>query len=59
MRPSSWLPSEVRRARLRVAEAESALLASRRAVREGRSLEDIRARLLLDTVVEAAQRAAP
>ncbi len=44
----------MRRARLRVAEAESALLASRRAVREGRSLEDIRARLLLDTVVEAA-----
>ncbi len=45
---------EVRRARLRVEEAEAALLASRRAVREGRSLEDTRARLLLDTVVDAA-----
>ena len=40
-------------------EAETALEASRRAVREGRSLEDTRLRLLLDTVVEAAAGAAP
>jgi predicted RNA-binding protein with PIN domain len=45
---------EVRQARRKVQEAEAALLASRRAVRDGRSLEDSRARLLLDTVVEAA-----
>ncbi|MDI5963529.1 NYN domain-containing protein [Streptantibioticus silvisoli] len=47
--------SENRRLRSRLAEAEAALEASRRAVREGRSLEDMRLRLLLDTVLEAAQ----
>jgi predicted RNA-binding protein with PIN domain len=45
---------EVSRARSRQAEAETALAAARRAVREGRSLEDMRLRLLLDTVVDAA-----
>jgi predicted RNA-binding protein with PIN domain len=45
---------EVRRARVKVEEAEAALSASRRATREGRSLEDSRLRLLLDTVVESA-----
>ena len=45
---------EVDRAQARVAEVEAALAASRRAVREGRSLEDARLRLLLDTVVDAA-----
>ena len=45
---------EVRRARAKVDEAEAALTASRRATREGRSLEDSRVRLLLDTVVESA-----
>ena len=49
---------EVRRARAKVDEAEAALEASRRATREGRSLEDSRVRLLLDTVVEAAGRCA-
>lgn len=44
----------VHQARARVEEAEAALEASRRAVREGRSLEDTRVRLLLDTVVESA-----
>ncbi|MYU18977.1 RNA-binding protein, partial [Streptomyces sp. SID8361] len=39
----------------RLGEAESALEASRRAVREGRSVEDMRLRLLLDTVLDAAQ----
>ncbi len=46
---------EARRLRSRLAEAESALEAGRRAVREGRSLEDMRLRLLLDTVLDAAQ----
>jgi predicted RNA-binding protein with PIN domain len=47
--------TEVRRLRSRVAEAEAALEASRRAVREGRSVGDMRLRLLLDTVLDAAQ----
>lgn len=46
---------ETRRLRGRVSEVESALEASRRAAREGRSMEDTRLRLLLDTVLEAAQ----
>ncbi|MFH8367321.1 NYN domain-containing protein [Streptomyces sp. NPDC018031] len=46
---------EARRLRARLAEAESALEASRRAAREGRSVEDMRVRLLLDTVLESAQ----
>ncbi len=45
---------EVRLAKARVEEAETALEASRRAVREGRSLEGTRLRLLLDTVVDAS-----
>ncbi|MEV7086631.1 NYN domain-containing protein [Streptomyces sp. NPDC093085] len=47
--------SETRRIRARLAEAESAVEASRRAAREGRSVEDMRLRLLLDTVLESAQ----
>ncbi|MDT3397832.1 NYN domain-containing protein [Streptomyces sp. B1866] len=46
---------EARRLRGRLAEVEAALEANRRAVREGRSVVDMRARLLLDTVLEAAQ----
>ncbi|MFF8812022.1 NYN domain-containing protein [Streptomyces pactum] len=46
---------EARRLRARLAEAESALEASRRAAREGRSVADMRVRLLLDTVLESAQ----
>lgn len=46
--------SEARRLKTRAAEAESALEAGRRAVREGRSVEDMRVRLLLDTVLDAA-----
>ena len=46
--------AEVSRARSRQAEAESALAAARKAVRDGRSLEHTRLRLLLDTVVDAA-----
>ncbi|WP_370151041.1 NYN domain-containing protein [Streptacidiphilus sp. EB129] len=47
--------SEVRRLKHRVAEAESALEAAKRASREGRSAEDIRLRLLLDVVLQGAQ----
>ncbi|WP_055485651.1 NYN domain-containing protein [Streptomyces sp. WMMB 322] len=47
--------SESRRLRTRLAEAESALEAGRRAAREGRSVQDMRVRLLLDSVLEAAQ----
>lgn len=47
--------SEARRLRGRLAEAESAVEAGRRAAREGRSVEDMRLRLLLDTVLDAAQ----
>lgn len=47
--------SESRRLKSRLGEVEAALEASRRAAREGRSVEDMRVRLLLDTVLEAAQ----
>ncbi|MDQ0990430.1 NYN domain-containing protein [Streptomyces sp. V3I7] len=47
--------SETRRLKARLGEAEAALEAGRRAVREGRSVEDMRLRLLLDTVLDAAQ----
>jgi predicted RNA-binding protein with PIN domain len=47
--------SETRRIKARLGEAESAVEASRRAAREGRSIEDMRLRLLLDTVLESAQ----
>ncbi|MFT2018549.1 NYN domain-containing protein [Streptomyces sp. 796.1] len=46
---------EARRLKARLAETEAALEASRRAVREGRSVEDMRLRLLLDTMLDAAQ----
>ncbi|MCT2593316.1 NYN domain-containing protein [Streptomyces sp. N2-109] len=46
---------ELRRLKARLTEAESALEAGRRAAREGRSVEDMRVRLLLDTVLDAAQ----
>ncbi|WP_338898723.1 NYN domain-containing protein [Streptomyces sp. TG1A-60] len=47
--------SETRRVKARLGEAEAALEAARRAAREGRSVEDMRVRLLLDTVLDAAQ----
>lgn len=46
--------SEARRLRTRLQEAEAALEAGRKAAREGRSVEDVRLRLLLDTVLDAA-----
>jgi len=45
---------ELRRLRGRLADAEQAREAGRRAARENRSLEDSRLRLLLDTIVDAA-----
>ncbi|MER7573148.1 NYN domain-containing protein [Streptomyces sp. NPDC126514] len=47
--------SETRRLKSRLAEAEAALEATRRAAREGRSVEDMRVRLLLDTLLDATQ----
>jgi predicted RNA-binding protein with PIN domain len=46
--------SEARRLRTRLAAAEAAVESGRRAAREGRSIEDVRLRLLLDTVLDAA-----
>ncbi|MFE2168312.1 NYN domain-containing protein [Streptomyces sp. NPDC059447] len=46
--------SESRRLKSRLTEVETALETSRRATREGRSVEDMRLRLLLDTVLDAA-----
>lgn len=46
--------AEGRRLRSRLAEAEAALEGARRAAREGRNAEEVRLRLLVDTVVEAA-----
>ncbi|MFJ8034412.1 NYN domain-containing protein [Streptomyces sp. NPDC096032] len=47
--------SESRRLRARLGEAEATLEAARRATREGRSVEDMRVRLLLDTLLDATQ----
>ena len=52
---ASVADSEGRRLRSRLAEAEAALEATRRAAREGRTTESIRTRLLLDTLLEATQ----
>ncbi|MEU3981903.1 NYN domain-containing protein [Streptomyces sp. NPDC026672] len=51
----STAESEARRLKSRLGEAEAALEATRRAAREGRSVEDMRMRLLLDTMLDAAQ----
>ncbi|GAA2456533.1 NYN domain-containing protein [Streptomyces glaucus] len=47
--------SEARRLKARLGETEAALEAARRAAREGRSVEDMRVRLLLDTLLDATQ----
>ncbi|MFE0845209.1 NYN domain-containing protein [Streptomyces rochei] len=47
--------SETRRLKARLGEAEAALEATRKAAREGRSIEDMRVRLLLDTLLDATQ----
>jgi predicted RNA-binding protein with PIN domain len=46
--------AEARRLRSKLAEAETALEGARRTAREGRGAADIRLRILLDTVVDAA-----
>jgi predicted RNA-binding protein with PIN domain len=53
-RERSAAESEARRLRTRITEAEAVVEAGRRAVREGRSVEEVRLRLLLDTVLDAA-----
>ncbi len=52
---ASTAEAEVRRLRSRLADAEHALEASRRVARDGRMTESVRSRLLVDTLVEAAQ----
>jgi predicted RNA-binding protein with PIN domain len=47
--------AEVRRLRARLADTEAALESARRAAREGRDVASARLRLLLDTLVDAAQ----
>ncbi len=47
--------AEARRLRSRLAEAESTLESARRTSRDARGVADIRLRMLLDTVVDAAQ----
>ncbi|MEW2450031.1 NYN domain-containing protein [Streptomyces parvulus] len=51
----SAVESETRRLKARLGEAEAALEATRKAAREGRSVEDMRVRLLLDTLLDATQ----
>ena len=50
----SHAESELRRARSRLTDAESALESTRRTSRESRSAEEVRLRLLLETISEAA-----
>ncbi|MFI5528110.1 NYN domain-containing protein [Kitasatospora sp. NPDC051853] len=51
----STAEAEARRLRHRITELEGALETGRRSAREGRSVEDMRLRLLLDTVLQSAQ----
>ncbi|WP_308286825.1 NYN domain-containing protein [Actinomadura parmotrematis] len=46
---------ELRRLRGRLEQAETAVEAARRAAREGRNVDDVRLRVLLDALVDAAQ----
>ncbi|HEX2312972.1 MAG TPA: NYN domain-containing protein [Thermomonospora sp.] len=46
---------ELRRLRARHAQAEATAESARRAAREGRNVDDVRLRMLLDTLVDAAQ----
>jgi predicted RNA-binding protein with PIN domain len=50
----SQAEAELRRLRTRVADAESALETSRRTARESRTADEVRLRLLLETIAEAA-----
>ncbi|WP_240487191.1 NYN domain-containing protein [Actinomadura flavalba] len=49
------LEKELRRTRARAERAEAAAEATRRAAREGRNVDDMRLRMLVDTLVDAAQ----
>jgi predicted RNA-binding protein with PIN domain len=52
---TSAAEKELRRLRGRLSQAETAAEITRRATREGRNVEDVRLRLLLDALVDAAQ----
>ncbi|GAA5034579.1 NYN domain-containing protein [Actinopolymorpha pittospori] len=52
---SARADAELRRLRARIADAEAAIEASRRSSREDRDVASVRLRLLLDTLVDAAQ----
>ncbi|KAB2370715.1 RNA-binding protein [Actinomadura montaniterrae] len=52
---SAAADKELRRLRSRAAQAEAAAEAAKRAAREGRNVDDMRLRLLLDALVDAAQ----
>ncbi|QKG26460.1 hypothetical protein ACTIVE_8113 [Actinomadura verrucosospora] len=52
---SAAADKELRRLRSRAAQAEAAAEAAKRAAREGRNVDDVRLRLLLDALVDAAQ----
>lgn len=54
-RSDATAATEARRLRGRLAEAEAAVETSRRTGRESRAADDLRLRLLLDTVLDAAQ----
>ncbi|GAB2860341.1 NYN domain-containing protein [Actinocorallia aurea] len=49
------LERELKALKTKLASSEAALESHRKAAREGRSIEDVRLRLLLDTLVDAAQ----
>lgn len=51
----STAEADLRRLRSRLADAEQAVEAARRTAREGRNVDDVRLRVLLDALVEAAQ----
>ncbi|WP_231331194.1 NYN domain-containing protein [Actinomadura graeca] len=52
---SAAADKELRKLRARAAQAEAAAEAARRAAREGRNVDDVRLRMLLDTLADAAQ----
>ncbi|MFD0686871.1 NYN domain-containing protein [Actinomadura fibrosa] len=52
---SAAAEKELRKLRARAAQAEAAAEAAKRAAREGRNVDDVRLRMLLDTLQDAAQ----
>ncbi|WP_241661349.1 NYN domain-containing protein [Thermomonospora catenispora] len=52
---SAAADKELRRLRARLAEAEAGVELARRSARAGRNVDDVRLRMLLDTLIDAAQ----